>query len=247
MIHIARILFVLLGMTCFTTAADEVTLRFDTSDQRYAITFDPLRIPESQVRTIISLSPYTGDEVGLFATAREVTQDRVDKFFLPPSLELCTSEERAIYFKCGSRNISDPDFFRNAEMNIQIAKGQLASMERTLYPKELEKVVEYLRQSFVFILWAEETRLDFYRTWDASVLGRSNQGIEPASSCAAVIVRINSAKMKVEKYNLAKKDWHNCVLEAFKKKHGSYPLAEWQKFLLTYGVKEEHLDVGPDE
>ena len=199
-----------LSLIATSVGAQNVSLVFGDSEEKYTVTFDPLKISENEVRQIVPLSPYTEDEGG-FTGGIEVNKDGRDKVFIAPRLESCIDKDSR-YRPCGTRDLHDPHYFDNAEINIQEAERQLALLDSVRYPKQLEPVVKHLRRSLSFSLWMEQSRLEYYKTWDTNVLKRGYGDFELAISCAEIFRRLESAASRDEKYSLVSFGWYNCVL-----------------------------------
>jgi hypothetical protein len=228
------------GLMVFTiwgpsSPANAATLTFTggTGETVIEVTFDPNRT-EEQIRTLILLSPHVAGE---YAVSR--------------NLEVC-EQPHSHYLPCGSGDLHDLHFFHNAAVNLGIAKKQLAYLETLKYPKELEPVVRYEKESLSFSRWLEQTRYDFYQMWDTGVLRRKYDGLDPSVLCASEIAEIErwNATSKDTSFELAKNKWRTCVLNASFKVFGSYPgggypMDSWKHFLEAYEIKEKvvaHVD-----
>ena len=112
-------------------------------------------------------------------------------------------------------------------------------------PAELEPVLAWLRSSLSFSLWLEQTKLDFYASRDAAVLGRQYQAAEPARGCGSALTAIRGAAARQAQDDLVALDWHNCMNSLGRRDIGEYPLAAWQRFLATWGVTEKSIEALP--
>lgn len=217
------VLMVLSGAFIFadSAAAKQVTLGpYNTLDGKYDVTFETSRISEKQMKQLILLSPalYSPD------------------YTFAPSLELCiTGNPR--YRECGSRKLDAPNFFSNSEANLNSGRQALEFLSTLNYPKELQKVVHHLKDSLSFSLWIQETRYQFFKTWDMALLKRQSHGIDPTRHCDSALNQIERASTQSEKYQLVN-DWWSCVNRPFQDRLGNYPLQSWQSFLKAYGVEE---------
>jgi hypothetical protein len=238
---IPALLFVVITTS---TSAQKITLMFGDAEQKYTLTFDPLKISENEVRRIVALSPYTEDE-GPFTTGIEVNNDVRDKVIIAPRLERCIDNDSR-YRSCGTRDLHDPHYFASAEINIQEAERQLSVLDNGRYPKQLEPVVKHLRRSLSFSLWIEQTRLEYYKTWDIEVLRRGYGNFEPAISCAKIFRQLDSAASRDEKYFLVSFGWYNCVLDGTRSQFGRYPMEAWREFLTDFGIDEQYTEDFPD-
>jgi len=233
-----------LSLIATSVGAQNVTLVFGDAEEKYTVTFDPLKISENEVRQIVPLSPYTEDE-GPFTAGIDVNKDVRDKVFIAPRLEGCIDNDSR-YRPCGTRDLHDPHYFANAEINIQEAERQLSLLDKGRYPKQLEPVVKHLRRSLSFSLWMEQARLEYYKTWDIDVLKRGYGDFEPATSCAKIFRRLESAASRDEKYSLVSFGWYNCVLDGTRSQFGRYPMEAWLEFLKDFGIDEQYTEDFPD-
>lgn len=190
----------------------------------YAVTFDSARISKAEMKRLLILSPYTDDFVSTVW-----------------SLETCVPGDPR-YNACGSGDLADPNFFRNARINLGIAKQNLAYLEKMSYPKQLAPVVTYEKWFSSFTLWEEQTRLAFYQTWNIKVLKTTHDGLDATGLCSAALDQIRAARSNREKYSLALSGWGYCMLGGFEAKWGSYPADAWGRFLKDYGIKARFSD-----
>lgn len=227
--------------------ARTATVTFKTETDEYKLTFDPEVISEDHVRRLALLSPYTGGEgfLGPFWAARSNDGGVLDKIFMAPLIEWCVSGDPD-YVECGEPDFRSVNFYRNAQVNLNKGRKQLALLSSIKYPKELRPVVMYLKESLSFSLWSQQTRFDYYKSWHTNVLRRKYKGFDLSLACPEILEEIQKAGSKEDKYKLARHQWHNCVLHSFQSRFGIYPIQAWKHFLTAYGIKEETRYIGPD-
>ena len=207
-------------------AAAPATLRFRTLLGDYTLAFDTAVIGEEAMRALAPLSPHLhGWESWLVA----------------PPLERCVDTDPA-YASCGARSLGSANFERNARVNLERGARLLETLRRLRAPRELAPVVEYARRSLAWSLWLEQTKLEFYRTWDAGVLRRPYEGLDPGAPCGAVLEAFERAPGHEAKYRLVTYRWHNCANDAYRLRLGDYPLDAWEAFLRAHGVHEAVLE-----
>jgi len=185
-IHYLVVLAVFFSALVFgdNAAAKQVTLGpYDTADGKYDVTFDTSRIPEEQMKQFVLLSPALSPSDYMFA----------------PSLELCITRDPR-YRDCGSRKLDSPNFFSNAEVNLDRGREALQFLSTLSFPKELQKVVRYHKDSLSFSLWIQETRYQFFKTLDSNLLKRQSHGIDPTRLCNSILKKIEHASTQSEKY-----------------------------------------------
>jgi hypothetical protein len=153
-------------------------------------------------------------------------------------LELCIKGDKD-YFQCGSRNIHDNNFFKNAEVNLRKSRADLDHLETLQYISELEPIVAYFRKCLEFGMWKNESLLQFYKTWDIQHLKTRFNGIDPSIVAREAIDNIETARSKESKYKLARKEWGNAVNRYFRIRIGELPREAWDVFLKKYNIEEK--------
>lgn len=214
-----------LGLPLVAQAAP-TAVTFPTLRGEYTLTVDGDAFTEGELRSLAMLSPY------LYGWRSHA---------VAPRLELCLTDDPA-YLDCGARSLEAKNYFWNARVNLDRGARELDALQRLRYPEELEPVVAHLLRSLAFSLWLEETRFAYYHSWDAAVLRRTWEGIEPGAACRTVFERLEQTATREERYRLAVHDWHNCVNDAFRRRLGEYPLEAWQRFLRAHGIEERVAD-----
>jgi hypothetical protein len=217
---VRRSIFILLAGVVAASAWGQsptrtLSIKYGEAEQK--LTFNPNLISEDEVRRFAQLSPNTSEYA----------------LNLSPTLELCVAGKPE-YLECGSRDLHAKNFYRNAEINLKKGSAALRYLADLQHPRELDPIVEYLSSSLTFALWREQTRLDFYKSWNLNVLRREYQDLKPNALCSTVIQAISMASTEDEKYRLAR-EWSTCLLRA---RPQPYPEAAWRRFLKAYGITE---------
>jgi len=192
-----------------------LSIKYGEAEQK--LTFNPNLISEGEVRRFAQLSP----------NASEYSLN------LSPTLELCVAGKPE-YLECGTRNLHAKNFYHNAEINMKKGSVALRNLADLQHPRELDPIVEYLSSSLSFALWREQTRLEFYKSWNLNLLRRDHEDLKPNALCSTVIQAISIASTEDEKYRLAR-EWSTCL---FRARPQPYPEAAWRRFLKTYGITE---------
>ncbi len=196
-----------------------VTLKFQTSWAEYTLTFDPDVISVDEVRKLAPISPYD-----FYACSK-------------PDLEYCVTGSCHFDLRTAWRS---PNYYKNAELNVQNARKQLDFLQNLTYPAELRPSVQHLLRFWSFNTWLEETRLEFYKTWDIEVLKRKYQNLDPAKTCSGPIRSIQAeAADRDTQYMLAEFQWATCLAEKYQPEIGVYPTQAWKIFQANYHIKEK--------
>jgi hypothetical protein len=224
----AAILLLALLLMPAAAGAGPRTLVFPTLYGEYQLAFDDARIAEADVRTLVVLSPHLAGWESLAVA---------------PRLERCVPGDPA-YLEC-TRASDSPRFLWNARANLDAGVATLRQLSDLRAPAELDPVIAWLRRSLAFSLWLEETKLDFYRSRDARVLVRGYEGSEPGRACAPAVAAVGRAASRQAQDDVVALEWHNCVNGLVRRGLGEYPVAAWQRFLATWGVKERITEVLP--
>ena len=225
------------------SAFGQSKLVFDTDEYRYVARFDPSRISESRLRELLLFSPYDFGAYGWkidhqeVSTGRSETPGRLEKSAIANSLELCIDNDPR-YHPCGSRDISDPNFFANAEVNVGRNEQALAALNRLSVPTQLVGIVQQFRDSLSFYSTVERTRLEYLRTGSLPVLSRQIGAIDPSTQCSEEIRELNVATTLLRQYELSTYAWHNCLNSAWQRTQPAYPQEAWRTFLRDYGIAE---------
>lgn len=222
-----RILIIILLIIAFprdSFSANEITVSYDVFDGKYILKFNPSIITKKQLDRYVEIHPHHYNSYYLIA----------------PQLELCI-EQDSRYYECGSRDLKSPNFFKNAEVNINIGKKHLEELNKLKYPKELEPLVNYFKKSLSFSLWANQRLYKFYQSWDIGVLKKEYNDIDPSIVCAEPLRKIQDAKSEYEKYRIAQHEWFNKLNDVFRNKIGKEPIQSWENFILKYKIKEEFI------
>lgn len=199
--------------------AQTVTLAFRTSWAEYTLTFDPNVISVDEVKKLALISPYN-----FYACSK-------------PDLEYCVTGACDFGLQTGWRS---PNYYKNAEINIERAKKQLDFLQNLTYPAELRPWVQYLLRFWTFNSWLEETRLDFYKTWDVGTLKRKYEDLDPAESCPVPIRSIQAASGDHNtQYMLANFQWGTCLTEKYQPEIGVYATEPWEHFLTNFHINEK--------
>ena len=226
------------------------TLTFDTVNDIDTVTFDPSRIPENQLRELIVYSPYIVDYLNDMPSANFSALGSMigavpDKHFAALPLERCITGDPE-YRNCGTNDIVSQNFLHNAQFNLERSKRGLAWIQHLNHPSELNSVANYLERWLSASIWIEEARLKYYSSGEERGLKEVHDGVDPGALCSDVFTKLATARSKEEKYRIVRFDWANCVLKAFDRKLGPYPVNEWNAFLKAYGITETYKQKSPD-
>ena len=195
----------------------------------------------------IDFVSYNTDEVQLEDLLRWIqlspNMDDINGYLVPEWLELCVDNEPE-YLPCGSRDLRDPNFVANAEVNLGKIRNRLRSLKEGRYPPELQPVVAYFEAIQSTSLQAEEKRLAFLKTWNPAQLSGPVGDIDLNDACPAVLDRLKATIHKQAAYKITQHELHNCINTAFREHLGAYPKLAWEGFLRKYSLQEHFV---PDE
>ena len=234
----------------FPTATQ--TLTFETVNDADTISFDPSRISENRLRELIVYSPFIVDYFNDMPNKNLSALGSMigavpDKHFSALPLERCITGDPA-YSKCETqdKDAAGSTFLQNAEVNVQKSKRGLSWLQHLDHPSELNSVANFLERWLSASIWMEEARLKYYSSWDERTLKEVHDGVDPGETCSDIFTRLADERSKEEKYRIVRFDWANCVLKAFDRKIGPYPVSEWNAFLKAYGITEAYKQKSPD-
>jgi hypothetical protein len=226
-------------VVCSAQAGDLV---LDTDEYHYTASFDPTRISESRLHELLIFSPHGldgpwrmgGEEL---QTSFAETPQTVKKSVVPLPLELCIAGNPD-YRACGARDISDPNFFENAEVNLRRNEQSLQALNQVDVPPELRGIAAEFADSLRFFTAVERNRLEYLRTGDVEILSAKIGEIDPLRDCAGQIAGLRHANTLQERYKQSRFSWYNCVNAAWERSSPVYPQEAWSSFLRDYDIRE---------
>jgi hypothetical protein len=220
-------------------------LVIDTDEFRYTATYDPSRISKSRLRELLLLSPYdfsaSGAEVDheTILMGFEEIADKLRKGPLASPLEQCVDTDPH-YSRCGRRDISDPNFLRNAQINVDRNEQVLAALSRLNVPAELSSILQQFRDSMTFYSTIERRRLEYLQTGDLQILSQPVVKLDPLKTCKKEIEELRKAPTSQRRYELSHNNWPNCLNLEWDPLSPAYARQAWSSFLRAYGVSEKY-------
>lgn len=226
-------------------------LVIETDEYQYSANFDPSRITEERLRELLIFSPYDFgtypwkiDGQGI-TTSRSETPTRLEKGLIPNSLELCVDNDPR-YRPCGKRDITDTNFFINAEINLRWNDAVLSALDKMNVPRELQGILRQFRTSLAFLSTAERRRLEYLRSGDLWLLSKPIGHIDPTAECKSQIRDLSLSNTAGRRFELSLYEWQNCVNSAWNRVSPGYLEQDWQNFLRAYGIKEQFKEKAVD-
>jgi hypothetical protein len=213
------VLFSLAGLT----PASERTITISSVIGRDRVTFNTSLNTEDELRRWMRLSPHLS-EGSLYSS--------------PEFIQLCIKGYPE-YKECGTRNSKAENFVYNANVNLNKIRDRIKELDGASYPPALRPVVAYFKNIQENELFFQSHLLEFAREHRTESLTASFGGVYPAQQCSAQIALVQAALDNESAYNLASKEWMNCVSRAFRARAGQYPELVWKKFLQRYSIREE--------
>jgi hypothetical protein len=229
----------------FTSAAFAAQghLAIDTDEYHYEATFDSDRISEGRLRELLPFSPYLelGENWKLdnleLTIGGEQTPTLLEKSPLANSLEVCIANDRR-YRPCGKRDISDPNFFVNAQINVEANAKAAAMVDHLQVPTELVPILEHFREALAFYSTLQRRRLEYLRAGDLAVLSMPIGSIDPSTACTAELKQLERATTLPERYSFSRYSWHNCLNREWLRISPGYSTSAWHNFIVAYGIDE---------
>ena len=240
---ISKIFPVLLVLSQSFAFCQAVQLVLDSDEYHYTATFDPKLISKERLRELLIFSPYD-----LFTTWKlrgaeldvsfDQTPSQLKKGLLPFTLEVCI-EGNPIYSICGSRDLADPNFFHNAEINLRRNGQSLTALNELDVPPELSRVAQQFRDSLDFFSTVEQRRMEYLRTGNVDVLAMPIGDIDPSIRCEKELSSLRAANTPQSRHHVSMHDWYNCVNSAWQQSSPVYPDDAWRSFVKNFGIREE--------
>lgn len=227
--------------------ANEQHLKFETDTDRYELTINDQRISMEDMRNIAWLSPYIPPDIRspfFMVAAQHVagTAVRWEKLIVALPLETCTPS----YSECQNQSLNSA-FFENAARNLKEARQQLQSLRSEKLPESLERVRAYLAESLKTTLDLQEARYAALKTGSIEPLRRVTCQYCRCGDSEEDLFRKVSALGGVKRKEFTFAEWYNHVFKCFRQHDQGYPLADWNKFIKDFGIREKHESYGPDE
>jgi len=206
MLRLLAIFLCLVG----ANSGNQRTITVSVVAGRDRITFDTARMSEEEVRRWMRLSPNISSS---------------NSYLVPESLQLCIAGHPE-YRECGTRDWKAKNFVFNANVNLQKIRERIKELDEALYPRELQRVVAYLKTIQEDDLFFQSQLLKFVQDERNENLGTSFDGIDPSQQRSGEIAKIRNVLDKDASYKLAYYGWGNCVDRALRSKIGKYPEAD---------------------
>jgi hypothetical protein len=228
-----------------TLTHSQSQLVIDTDEFHYTAAFDPSQISERSLRELLVFSPYALDDSIAQVDNQQIivgfqeTPEKLEKGPIAYSLENCIDSDPR-YRPCGTRDILAPNFFVNAQVNVEKNEQVLAALNRLKVPMELSIVLQQFRDSMVFYSAVERLRLEYLQTGDLRILSRPVANLHPLEICHKEIGDLKQAATLQRRYELSKQGWHNCLNSEWMKVSPPYPREAWTSFLRAYGIVERY-------
>jgi hypothetical protein len=204
-----------------TSFAGQISITYEGLEATIKYTFDPERISPELLNKYLVIHP---------------SQYRWEYFM--SHLELCI-QNNPEYLPCGSRDIEDQNFMKNASINFRKSEKNLEYLLNLKEIKQLSPLVDYFKESLSFSLWKDKKLLEFYKSWDTKILRGKYKKLDPAKMAPEIFNLIDQSKTKKEKYKIAHNNWANGMNHIFREKLGDPPVYVWKQFLSDYGIKED--------
>ena len=219
-------------------------LVIDTDEFVYTAAFDQSRISKNDLRALLAFSPYDMDPSVEIKGQRvsigfSQSPQKLQKGLIADSLEVCIDGDPA-YLICGTRDISDPNFFANAEINVGRNDRVLAALDTLDVPAELGIVLRQFRDSMNFSSTLEHRRLEYLRSEDWKVLAQPVAGLDPLTLCGKEIEALKAAATVEKRYEVSRLGWHKCVNSEWNRLEPAYPMEAWKSFVRAYGIVEQY-------
>ncbi len=217
------------ALLCFTLAtlgsAADSQLEFRTTGGIDYVKYDPAVVSRENLARWMQLSPNVIDS---------------NYYDVPESLELCV-DNNPKYLPCDTRGPQARNFAHNAEVNLELIRSRIQSLKTGSYPSELEPILRHIEMIQTTMLQAQQKRFAFVESWDPDELSKPVGSIDAGTACSKELDEIRAAirdNNREVAYQLASKDWSNCINRNLRMKVGPYPVSAWNKFLRSYGLSE---------
>ena len=209
-------------MSCTSTFAEKVILTNRFLDGEIKVIVDDQSINPTIVKKYLVIHPIAYDP----------------NYYISPSISLCI-DLNPNYYPCGSRDINDDNFLRNAQVNITIGKENLKYLNELKEIPELADIVCYFQNSLEFGVWRKELLLKYFYTWNIDILRERYKQLPVTEEIKNAFLSISQARSKYEKWKISFYKWSNAVNKAYREQEGNVPIEVWKSFINKYKIIEE--------
>ena len=148
-------------------------------------------------------------------------------------IEQCVDDDED-YFPCGSMDINDENFFKNAAVNLEKSDKDLSFLLNLPFIEELEPLVDYFKESLKFSIWLNKTLYQYAQTWDINLLKATYNDLDPGLIMPKLLELADSQNTNYEKYKLVEIKWSNAINNVFRDREGSPPKESWEKLFIAF-------------
>src|SRR5262249_23129926 len=124
------------------------TLKYDTIEGQYSITYDPAKIGDARIKAALFFSPYTS--VPKYWFGPQNVSWGPGKYLLAPALELCNDEIPGYTKPCG---FEEGHFLENAKVSLAEGERQMSEIKSMQVPAELEPIRKAFLKEIGDSLW----------------------------------------------------------------------------------------------
>ncbi len=218
-----RVLITLLILLQLLPAADRKELRIERWGQAWIVSYDASKIPWSEAFEIAKLSP-----------------EMNHAFYTVSNVQTCIADLKE-YAPCGTRDLRDPNFFKNAQVNIRKQDDEISALAQKRFPGPLATVRDFILKRQKFWRWSNATVVAYLRNREIGVLEGGWPEDPGRCDSRAIVERIRRATSEEERFDLVNVDWANCQNSGHLNLvvADAYPKDAWEKGVAETGVTVE--------
>lgn len=217
------LLFALLLLPQLPPAADRQERFIQGAGPAWIVSFDASRMKWSEAFEIAKLSPEMNGE-----------------FYRVFLVNLCIVDSKE-YRPCGTRDFRDPNYFKNATVNIRKKDEEIRGLSQQNLSGPLATVRDFILKRQKFWRWIGATTVEYLEHRKTDVLEGGWPEAPGQSNCQAIVDRVRQATTDEERYYLVSHEWANCQIGSHLNLVGgdAYPKAAWEKAVAGTGVTVE--------
>ncbi|TGN14001.1 hypothetical protein EHS11_03195 [Leptospira ilyithenensis] len=154
-------------------------------------------------------------------------------------IELCIKEDDR-YSDCHLKKLSNPNFLKNAMINLSDYQHEINTYSEIIPPDYLKEISEACKEESEFQLYLANSILEFLKSNDINYLRKKFKVFDPEKQATEILSAIETEEDKNRIFELVTHNWHNAMNSIY---HENKKLPDdemvWSNFLKEKSVKSE--------
>jgi len=146
-------------------------------------------------------------------------------YYLAPSLPLFSE--------------TDTNYYNDAHFERELGKERLEILNNLNDIEELNKVVDYFKNSLKFGIWINEQLFQYNTTRNLDILRKQYPGLKDNEEVRNAITSLENANSNYEKWEISTYIWHSAYNHIYREQEEAFPKDVWDMFLEKYDIVQE--------